>query len=76
MRATVNSEIETGQFVQFRGHNIQHFLQDMWWKVEEVTDTHLALINRHGNTARMRRNARYQDCHAVVWQPGDRRADG
>jgi hypothetical protein len=69
------SEIFEGDFVRFRGHRLQVHYQTCWWKVTAVTETHVELVDRTGHTGRLRRNARYQHCRALVWEPGDNRND-
>jgi hypothetical protein len=62
-----------GDHAQFRGPRVQDFLQTMWWKVTAISDDgRIAhLVNRHGNTARVRRTERYQHLRALRWEPGD-----
>lgn len=67
--------LNVGDYAKFRGHRIQEHLVRMWWKVTAVEDGRVVLVNRDGNTARVRRDQRYQHCHAVKWQPGDDRRD-
>ncbi len=51
------SEVRIGDYVRFRGHNIQKHLNLEWWKVtgiEDGRDPLFHLVNKDGETSRMR----------------------
>ncbi len=75
MKAMPVDQLTIGDYAMFRGHRIREFLQDRWWKVTMVEGAHVALIDRHGSTARVRRTERYQHLRAIKWEPGDPKND-
>ncbi len=75
MLAMTVDMIKPGDYVKFRGHRIQEFLKTCWWKAVSVEDGQVHLVDRHGATARVRTNWRYQHCRALKWEPGDPRTD-
>ncbi len=71
MRGITNDRLKVGDFAFFAGMRVKDMLRGDWLKVIEVDDRIVKLIDRNGGTVRVRRNDRYQHCHAMLREPGD-----
>jgi hypothetical protein len=71
MMAIRNDMLQVGDYAHFAGKSVQGYLKADWWKVTSIKGTTVKLIDRTGATARVSTARRYQECHAIKWEPGD-----
>lgn len=77
MIVKVFSGVQLGDFVRGHGHRINPNWSHVWWKVTEVKQDKLTMVNRHGRQREVTfDSARQRGLRFKVWEPGDPREDG
>lgn len=77
MIVKVFSGVRLGDFVRGHGQRVNPSWSQVWWKVTEVQQDKLTMINRHGRVREVTFDyTRQRGLRFKVWQPGDPSEDG